>query len=160
VAGGIFGRTKSYALQALLWRWLDRAAEEQPADPPDRPVMLNGALYARVARLSLDRRIEEVDEWSHKSLCVAVLICRASCSMSMARNMHVVDSISGAACRMYVEEFLAAIWVVILNPVVSCIATTILCASDSADALCLFAVRHQMSLRQMFGMCWALIIRE
>jgi hypothetical protein len=56
VAGDIFGGTKSYALQALLWRWLDRAAEEQPADLPDRPVMLNGALYARVARLSLDLR--------------------------------------------------------------------------------------------------------
>lgn len=56
IAGDSFGGTKSYALQALLWRWLDCAGDEQPADQPDRPVMLNGALYARVARLSLELR--------------------------------------------------------------------------------------------------------
>jgi len=56
IAGDIFGGTKSHALQALLWRGLSRAAEEQPAELPDRPVMLDGALYARVARLSLELR--------------------------------------------------------------------------------------------------------
>jgi hypothetical protein len=56
VAADSFGGTKSYALQALLWRWLDRSGDEPPADQPDRPVLLNGALYARVARLALDLR--------------------------------------------------------------------------------------------------------
>jgi predicted transcriptional regulator len=51
-----FAGTKSHALQALLWRGLDRAGDEPPAAQPDRPVMLSGALYARVARLALDLR--------------------------------------------------------------------------------------------------------
>ena len=56
IADERFAGTKSHALQALLWRGLDRAGDEPPVAQPDRPVMLSGALYARVARLTLDLR--------------------------------------------------------------------------------------------------------
>jgi len=56
IADERFAGTKSHALQALLWRGLDRAGEEPPAAQPHRPVMLSGTLYARVARLTLDLR--------------------------------------------------------------------------------------------------------
>ena len=57
LADQAFGGVKSQALVALLWYELERA--EKPAlATHDRPVMLNGALYARVMQLTLALRKE------------------------------------------------------------------------------------------------------
>ena len=57
LADQAFGGVKSQALVALLWYELERT--EKPAlTSRDRPVMLNGALYARVAQLTLALRKE------------------------------------------------------------------------------------------------------
>ncbi len=52
----VFEGKKSYALQALLWRGLERTDDEPVAAQPDRPVLIEGELYARVARLTLALR--------------------------------------------------------------------------------------------------------
>ncbi len=54
----MFEGKKSYALQALLWRGLEQTDDEPPAALPDRPVLIGGELYARVARLALVLREE------------------------------------------------------------------------------------------------------
>lgn len=55
LADQAFGGVKSRALQALLWYQLSHTDRPTGATP-DRPVMLAGGLYARVARLSLEQR--------------------------------------------------------------------------------------------------------
>lgn len=45
-----FHGVKSHALQALLWYGLDHADEDTDTPPPDRPVLISGPLYARVAQ--------------------------------------------------------------------------------------------------------------
>ncbi len=54
----MFEGKKSYALQALLWRGLERTDDEPVAELPDRLVLIEGELYARVARLALVLREE------------------------------------------------------------------------------------------------------
>lgn len=57
LANQVFGGVKSRALQALLWYELSHT-EKPKGETPDRPVLLAGKLYARVARLSLEQRVE------------------------------------------------------------------------------------------------------
>ena len=54
LAGQAFNGVKSRALQAVLRYSLDRT--EKPENMPDRQVTINGQLYARVARVSLEKR--------------------------------------------------------------------------------------------------------
>jgi hypothetical protein len=56
--GDAFGGIKAHALQTLLWRGLDGAKDEPPTELPDRRVMLNGALFARVSRHLVESREE------------------------------------------------------------------------------------------------------
>lgn len=58
LADQAFGSVKSYAVQALLWYGIDQAESTPAVPPPDRPVLLDGPLYARVARLALDLKEE------------------------------------------------------------------------------------------------------
>lgn len=57
LAGQAFNGVKSRALQAVLRYGLDRT-EKPDMDTPNRQVTINGQLYARVARLSLEKRAE------------------------------------------------------------------------------------------------------
>lgn len=55
LAAHAFNGVKSRALQAVLRYGLDRT-EKPEMDTPDRQVTINGQLYARVARISLEKR--------------------------------------------------------------------------------------------------------
>lgn len=57
LAGRGFNGVKSRALQAVLRYGLDRV-EKPEISMPDRQVLIDGELYARVARLSLKQRVE------------------------------------------------------------------------------------------------------
>lgn len=54
-----FGGIKGRAIQALLWHGLDHAEQPSVASPPDRTVVIDGPLYARVARAALDLKKQE-----------------------------------------------------------------------------------------------------
>ncbi len=51
-----FQGVRSYALQALLWRGLDGAKDDPAVELPNRTVMINGRLYARLARHLIEKR--------------------------------------------------------------------------------------------------------
>ena len=59
LADQAFGGIKGRAVQALLWNGLDHAEPPSADPPPDRTVVINGALYARVARAALDLKKQE-----------------------------------------------------------------------------------------------------
>lgn len=54
-----FDGIKGRAVQALLWRGLDQAEQPSATPPPDRTVLIDGTLYARVARAALDLKKQE-----------------------------------------------------------------------------------------------------
>jgi len=57
LAARAFNGVKSRALQAVLRYGLDRT-EKPEMDTPDRQVTIDGRLYARVAQVSLEKRVE------------------------------------------------------------------------------------------------------
>ncbi len=59
LANEYFQGVRSYALQGLLWRGLERAKDDPAVELPNRTVMINGRLYARLARHLFDKRREQ-----------------------------------------------------------------------------------------------------